>query len=284
MDKIKKELQLFFDNKDKFAKFYDVRTLKTKECELSFEHYSVKENIERFLRPFSLSSNYKKKGVNFIEPDIKSDTLTIYVNGICSTVEMAIYQTTWLEKLLKTPITLAYNYTDGFILDIYECMQDRTYKDEGVTVASKNLKDYLKYNIDNYKKINIIGFSQGCLITGRALEGLSKMEGIKNLDKITYTTFANPINNLTLPKDIKIEHFINKDDPVANIGIIEHKKEINGKKYYQNKGGHLFLADYIIPLCLDYFDKNSNFRKTINEEERVILLKDLSKIYFKIHD
>ena len=143
MEEIKKELKLFFDNKDKFSKFYDIRTLKTKECELSFEHYSVRENIERFLRPFSLSSNYKKKGINLIEPKIKSDILTIYVNGICATVEMAIYQSKWIERILDTPITLAYNYTDGFILDIYECMQDRTYKDEGVTVASQNLTVYL---------------------------------------------------------------------------------------------------------------------------------------------
>lgn len=282
MEEIKKELKLFFDNKDKFSKFYDIRTLKTKECELSFEHYSLKENIIRFLKPFSLSANFKKDGINLIEPKNKTDHLIVYVNGICSTVEMATYQKDWLEKIMDNPITLAYNYTDGFLLDVYECMQDRTYKNAGLTNSAENLFEYLKKNITEYKKVTLIGFSQGCLITGRALEKLKELSDIEQLSKIEYYTFASPMNGLDLPKEIKIEHFINKDDPIANIGIIEHKKEIKGKKYYQNKGGHMLVADYLIPLLLNKFEKSDFEEKYLSEEKKKKLTKNLSKIYFKL--
>jgi hypothetical protein len=282
MKELKKELKLFFENKDKFSKFYDIRTLKTKECELSFEHYSVYENIIRFLKPFSLSGNFDKKGINLIEPPKQTDHLIIYVNGICSTVEMSQYQKEWLEKIFDNPVTLAYNYTDGFILDVYECMQDRTYKDNGDTLASKKLYEYIEENFEKYKKVTVVGFSQGCLITGRALERLSNNVDSKKLVNIDYITFANPINSLDLPKEISIEHFINKEDPVANIGIIEHNAEIKGKKYYQNKGGHLFVADYLIPLVLGRFKKSSFEKKYLNEKLKNDIKKGLSKIYFKL--
>ncbi len=283
MEEIKKELKLFFENKDKFSKFYDIRTLKTKECELSFEHYSLKDNIIRFLKPFSLSANFKKEGINLIKPDKETEHLIVFVNGICSTVEMAMYQKEWLEKIMCNPVTLAYNYTDGFILDVYECMQDRTYRNKGLTVSSKNLHEYLKKEIKNYKKVTIVGFSQGCLITGRALEELSKNKNIKKeLSKIDYFTFASPMNELNIPKEIKIEHFINRDDPVANIGIIEHKKDIKGKKHYQEKGGHMFVADYIIPLVLGKFGKNKFSKEYINNDVKNKITKKLSKVYFDL--
>ena len=90
------------------------------------------------------------------------------------------------------------------------------------------------------------------------------------------------MNGLDLPNEIKIEHFINKDDPIANIGIIEHKKEIKGKKHYQNKGGHMLVADYLIPLLLNKFEKSDFEEKYLNDKKKKKLTKNLSKIYFKL--
>jgi hypothetical protein len=286
MENIKKELNLFLKNKSKIMKFTDKRTLNTKECEMHTKNYSIKQNIMRFITPFSLSSNYKKEGINIIEPIEKGEDLVIYVNGICSTIDMSIYQKDWFEKILKKPVTLCYNHTDGFILDIYECMQDRTYRDEGMSISVLNLKNYILDNLENYKKVEIIGYSQGCLITGRAIEEVvNEIKDKELLNKIYYRTFANPTTKLNLPKNIKVEHFINNDDLVANIGIIEHKKYINGKKYYQDKSGHLLIADYIIPLLLNYFNKESEFYKEYFSEEKLEdVKKDLSEIYFKLRD
>jgi len=284
MKEVSDEVKLIWNNKNKFSKFYDPRTLNLKECELSFKHYSFKSNIYRCLKPFIFSLNYKNKGIDIIETTMKSDTLTIYVNGICSTIEMALYQVSWLERLIGKPITLAYNYTDGFLIDLYECMQDRTRIKNSTTLASKKLAEYLKCNMECYEEINIIRFSQGCLITGRALELLIENNVGLNLNKINYTTFANPVKELDLPREISVEHFINKDDPIANIGIIEYSKSITGKKYYQNKGGHMLVADYIIPLCLDYFDKKSKFREKIIENERIEVINEISEAYMYLNN
>ena len=285
MESIKKELRLFLKNKNKIMKFTDKRTLKTKECEMYTKNYSIKQNILRFIKPFSMTGNYKKEGINIIEPENKTDNLVIYVNGICSTIDMSLYQKSWFEKILEKPVTLCYNYTDGFILDIYECMQDRTYREEGMSMSVHNLRDYILQNINTYKNIEVIGYSQGCLITGRALEEVSEIiDNRKLLKKINYTTFANPTTQLNLPDEIYVEHFINKDDLIANIGIIEHREEIKGRKYYQNKCGHLLIADYLIPLSLDYFNKKSRFyNKYLTEEKINEITENLSEEYFNLH-
>jgi len=286
MTSLKKEINLFLKNKNKIMKFTDKRTLKTKECEMYTKNYTIKQNILRFVTPFSLSTNYKKEGINVIEPKSKSRDLVIYVNGICSTVDMATYQKKWLEKILNKPVTLCYNYSDGFILDIIECMQDRTYREKTMSQSVHNLRDYILKNIESYENVEVIGYSQGCLITGRALEEVSILIEDKDLlNKISYTTFANPSNQLLLPKQITVEHFINKDDIIANIGIIEHRKDIIGKKYYQDKSGHLLIADYLIPLSLNYFDNESIFyKKYLNKEKVNEIKKDLSEIYFNLRN
>lgn len=269
MTNLKKEINLFLKNKHKIMKFKDKRTLKTKECEMYLKNYTIKQNILRFIAPFSLSNNYKKNGVNIIETKSKNKDLVIYVNGICSTIDMAKYQKKWFEKILNKPVTLCYNYSDGFIFDIVECMQDRTYRETTKSKSVYNLRDYILKNIENYNNIEVIGYSQGCLITGRALEEVSILIKNKNLlNKISYVTFANPSNKLLLPKEITVEHFINKDDIIATIGIIEHKNDIVGRKYYQDKSGHLLIADYLIPLSLNYFnDKSEFYKKYLNKEK-----------------
>lgn len=284
MTSLRKEINLFLKNKSKIMKFTDKRTLNTKECEMYTKNYTIKQNILRFITPFSLSNNYKKDGINVIEPKLKNKDLVIYVNGICSTIDMATYQKKWFEKILNKPVTLCYNYSDGFILDIIECMQDRTYRETTMSQSVHNLRDYILESIDNYENIEIIGYSQGCLITGRALEEVSILIKDKSLlNKISYITFANPSNQLLLPKEITVEHFINKDDIIATIGIIEHKNDIIGKKYYQDKNGHLLIADYLIPLSLNYFDKESKFyKKYLNKEKVEEIKKDLSEIYFDL--
>ena len=149
-----------------------------------------------------------------------------------------------------------------------------------------NLRDYILKNIESYENVEVIGYSQGCLITGRALEEVSILIEDKDLlNKISYTTFANPSNQLLLPKQITVEHFINKDDIIANIGIIEHRKDIIGKKYYQDKSGHLLIADYLIPLSLNYFDNEGIFyKKYLNKEKVNEIKKDLSEIYFNLRN
>ena len=72
MSSLKKEINLFLKNKNKIMKFTDKRTLKTKECEMYTKNYTIKQNILRFITPFSLSNNYKKDGINIIESKSKS--------------------------------------------------------------------------------------------------------------------------------------------------------------------------------------------------------------------
>ncbi len=101
-----------------------------------------------------------------------------------------------------------------------------------------------------------MGFSQGALITARTVQDLYNKTEIRN---ITYTTFASPCNELIIGNDIECNHFANSLDPVANIGIISHKEHIVGDLFIQDKKGHLFVVDYLIPLTLGKFGTDNFF-------------------------
>lgn len=258
-EELKKELKIFFENKHYLKNFYDRKTVTTKESELAFQNYSLRANIERIVSPFLIKNNFKTNAISFdylfdANKLTKNDEVILYVNGICTTYDIAKYQAEWISKVTNLPVVLGYNLTDGLVVDLFESMINRTYKREND--ASTRLYYELMHLTNLYKKVHVIGFSQGALITAKSILDLCNNTDIKN---ITYTTFASPCNDFIIPDDIECNHFANALDPVANIGILSHKEYITGNLFIQDKKGHLLIVDYLIPLILGKFGTDNFF-------------------------
>ncbi len=281
-EELKKELKIFFENKHYIKNFYDRKTVTSPESELAFQNYSLRANIERIVSPFMIKNNFKANAISFhylfdVNKTTEEDEIIIYVNGICTTYDIAKYQAEWISKITNLPVVLGYNLTDGLIVDIFESMINRTYKKEND--ASTKLYYELLHLTSIYKKIHIVGFSQGALITARSVQDLYNKTDNRNF---TYTTFASPCNELILDHTIECNHFANSLDPVANIGVLSHKDNIHGNLFIQEKKGHLLIVDYLIPLTLGKFGTDNFFYNKFIESNQFIdgVKNNLSKNHF----
>lgn len=281
-EELKQELKIFFDNKHYIKNFYDRKTVTSPESELAFQNYSLRANIERIVSPFKINTNFKSNAISFHylfdeNKTSSEEEVILYVNGICTTFDIAKYQAEWISKMTNHKVILGYNLTDGLVIDLFESMINRTYKKEND--ASTRLYYELIHLTSVYKKVHIIGFSQGALITAKSIQDLCKNTDKRNF---TYTTFASPCNELFIDESIECNHFANSLDPVANIGILSHKNNIDGNLFIQNKKGHLLIVDYLIPLTLKKFGTDNYFYKNFIETNHFIdgIKNNLSKNHF----
>jgi len=249
---LKDEIKLIFKNKYHMIDVLDFNTMFSEHSELSQGNYGKVENIKNFLTPLKISNNFIKKP---IIREGNSEANIIFVNGICSSLDVAKYQRDTLSILLKNDIELLYNQTDGFILDIIECVQDRLKHD--ISKAAIEVSEILFEKLKTNKEVIVIGYSQGTIITTKAIQILSKKIDAQTRKKIKLITFANACKTFS-SDDVQTEHFINKKDPICKLGYIEYKENISGKAFFQDKHGHLLIADY-----LSHIDRFENYKKSL---------------------
>lgn len=178
--------------------------------------------------------------------------LWIHVNGINTDLESAKENCRIMHKMFGRPVHLLHNPTDGFILDLLECMMGKTgLLKRGCTEPRKKLREILVKEMTKkdsgmnnaYDKIVLIAHSQGTIITGNVIADLTdiadgkpfgndwfqecdteeekkeKVEGIKyNLEKIEVYLFAGCAHHVTGTRVKHIECISNRGDVVAILG------------------------------------------------------------------
>ena len=180
-----------------------------------------------------------------------------------------------------------HNPSDGIILDLIECIYQRYFErdfieSEPVKHTCEILNSYVRnQGINN---IILVGHSQGCIILDLAIKRIHRdMIDKSKMNIFKIYTFANPVLPSEFFKDVtninynNVEHFYNREDFVAKLGIAntnEHEnqgylsnifcskpceRDENGNRIIEDKKGHLFGAHYSLRKS-DYIDgNNSNF-------------------------
>jgi hypothetical protein len=257
-EELKKELKLLIGKRKEFKNFINLNTVFSKDSEFNISNYSSIENIERILTPFKVTANFKNTGIERIGSK-KANIL--FVNGICTSRGIVNYQKKYIESVIGSEIELLFNHSDGVFLDIYECMQDRTFNED--TLASRKTAEIIKEKLKNTDELFIIGYSQGGIITSAAIRSILSDLSLDDRKKINYITFASGSKNSML-EDIKSEHFINSNDPICHIGYLSNKDKYSGKVHINENEGHLFIVDYLNPLLNGAFGKESVCYKLFN--------------------
>jgi predicted esterase len=258
---LKKELELLYSKKSELKNFINWDTVFDSDSEFNIKHYSGINNLKRILTPFKLTANYRRNGVERIGNE---NANIIYVNGICSSIDIAKYQIKFLESKFNQDVELIYNQSDGFLIDVYECMQDRAFQID--SEASQNTAEIILKKVKEVSQLTIIGYSQGGIITASALNQLKDILSSKEKAKITYITFASGAKESNF-KDIYSEHFVNTDDPICHLGYFSNKKNYSGTIHQNNTKGHLFIVDYLKKLINGDFGTDSKAFSLINSNE-----------------
>lgn len=251
---LKEEMKLIFRNKKEFTGVFDLDTMFKPHSEISQGNYTKLENVKNLLAPLKISRNASK---NPIIRQGNADSKIIYVNGICSSEIFSQYQQKTLSTLFLEDVELLYNQTDGFLFDILECMQDRLDHDfsKAAILVAEVIMEKLILNPKD--KIYVIGYSQGTIIVTKAIQLLDSILKDEMRERLKLITFATACKNFDVG-GIEAEHFINLDDPVCKIGYLEYSDNIDGNAYFQNKCGHLLVADY-----LSKIDSFQNYKESM---------------------
>ncbi len=234
-----------------------------------------------------------------------------FVNGVATNEKVAKWNGKRLRDLFNRPITVLFNPTNGLGMDLAECIFDRTL--EWTSEPAKYVKKKLAKALVEKEKVIVIAHSQGGIIVAAALEKLAKKYQ-KYLHKLEIYTFACPADEMaTMTQCIKklcecdnnkdnnkpyLEHFVNKQDLVAKLGVLRAEKcwesrswsnrflncavpkllvdsqerkffgiDIEGDIYAKDRKGHLLNAHYLFDFekelyknCLDYSKQAKLYR------------------------
>jgi DNA-binding ferritin-like protein (Dps family) len=244
------ELKLLFKNRTNILGLVDPKTMFEPYSELSQTNYSKIDNFKNFISLFKISANIVYKPI-FLSGNPRAEA--IFVNGVCSSFEMAKFQANTISELTGMDVELLYNKTDGLLFDLVECFQDRLQNE--ISKAAEQVAKRIVEKVTSQDNVYIFAYSQGTIITTKALQILNNVLDKKHKAKIKVFNFATATKYYQV-NDIHTEHYINSKDPVCLIGYLEYQEQISGTAYIKNKKGHLLLADYL--QCLDTFEDFNN--------------------------
>jgi nucleoid DNA-binding protein len=161
-------------------------------------------------------------GVNPVNNPNPTKTI-IYVNGIMTD---KAGQSSDLQAMANKTGARAigiHNSTEGFATDLAQCVGDKL--DKGRNPAVDTLADTIYTEIKAGREVNLMGYSQGGLITSRALkdvsrrlrieDGLSKADVEKTMSRINVETFGAAA--ATYPDGPKYVHYVNNADAVPTL-------------------------------------------------------------------
>lgn len=199
----------------------------------------------------------------------------IYINGVATTKEIADTNRDLLFKMFGRPIHLLHNPTNGFALDVFECVEGKTglFEIGKKPIPRRQLKDLVrdKLELKDVKKVVLIAHSQGTIITGNTLVELGFEEETLKLmkEKLEVYNFADCAHEMPAHNVAYLENLSNEGDLVAYLGhlfpfpklwITLSKQEdkngyeginITGKSVIEPRlWGHLLNSHYLIPMLL----------------------------------
>ena len=147
----------------------------------------------------------------------------IYVNGILTN---KAGQSSDLQAIADKSGAKAigiHNSTEGVVKDLLQCVKDKL--DKGTNPAVDTLADTVYSELKAGKDVHLMGYSQGGLITARALfdveqrlrieDGMSKGDTEKMMGRINVETFGAA--STKYPDGPKYVHYINNRDVVPTV-------------------------------------------------------------------
>lgn len=168
-----------------------------------------------------------------------------FLNGICTDRNVLRLNGKALADLFGRRVYLMHNPSDGFALDIFECIIGRTM--QIVSTLDTSVAHILEDALDRYSKVVLIVHSQGGIISTGALYQLrDRLTGSRSLllKKLEVYSFASAATELDLPQ-VYAEHFYHTEDYVARIGVASNPEKFSGKRFVYRASGHLLNAHYL---------------------------------------
>lgn len=182
----------------------------------------------------------------------------VSVNGVSTTREMHRMNARQLADVFHRQIYCFHNPTQGTVLDLLECTLGRTLNK--LTKVARKEADFLRTLFRTYPrhKVVLIAHSQGTIITGNAIEYLIKEDKCAGLERLEVYTFGCAATEMFTVRDLTTgalvpfyEHYANKKDYVARIGVLKDTEKfpgflLPGKVFVRHSEGHL-LGEHYLP-------------------------------------
>ncbi|MCE9673678.1 hypothetical protein LY474_38340 [Myxococcus stipitatus] len=147
----------------------------------------------------------------------------IYTNGMMTTKEKQDSELQALADKTGMRAIGIHNATQGFVSDLLQCVKDKL--DKGTNPAVDTLADTVYSELKAGRDVHLVGYSQGGLITSRALsdvarrlrieDGMSKADVEKTMSRLKVETFGAAAG--TYPDGPQYVHYINNRDAVPTL-------------------------------------------------------------------
>ncbi|KAH8755691.1 hypothetical protein F5883DRAFT_430238, partial [Diaporthe sp. PMI_573] len=224
------------------------------------------EGLDRFKMDTKLDTDNgdmesKKQGYDF-----EGKATWFFVNGIAGEPYWLRLACDKLEDTFKRKVQGVFNRSEGIMWDLIECAGERDSdggpkglirglikRTESSLEAQRKLKEQLVTVLGNNEqsKIIVIAHSQGCLILRLVLEQLAEEPSqtvLSNMkQRLRVFTFGNPSIAWAVHEYCDhTEHFANRKDFVAQLGVLGHSNDYQRQKIFINETwtGHLFGSQY----------------------------------------
>ncbi|MDC0711827.1 hypothetical protein POL68_25380 [Stigmatella sp. ncwal1] len=147
----------------------------------------------------------------------------LYVNGIMTPVEGQLREMQSIADTSGAKVLGIHNATQGLTVDLAQCVTDKL--DKGANPAVDTLADTLYSELKAGRDVSVMGYSQGGLITARALfdvqnrlrveDGMSQADTEKLMGHLKVETFGAA--STRYPDGPKYVHYINEADAVPTL-------------------------------------------------------------------
>jgi len=147
----------------------------------------------------------------------------LYVNGIMTPKEGQLKEMQSIADTSGARVIGIHNATQGLVTDLAQCVTDKL--DKGSNPAVDTLADTVYNELKAGRDVHLMGYSQGGLITARALfdverrlrleDGLSKADTEKLMSRLNVETFGAA--STRYPDGPAYVHYVNNADPVPTL-------------------------------------------------------------------
>jgi hypothetical protein len=151
-----------------------------------------------------------------------SETI-LYVNGIMTPKEGQLSEMQAIADTSGAKVIGIHNSTQGLVADLAQCVGDKL--DKGTNPAVDTLADTLYSELKAGRSVHLMGYSQGGLITARALfdverrlrieDGMSKAQVEQAMSQLKVETFGAA--STRYPDGPQYVHYVNNADPVPTL-------------------------------------------------------------------
>lgn len=147
----------------------------------------------------------------------------LYVNGIMTPAANQLSEMKSIAEKADARVIGIHNATQGIVADLAQCVGDKL--DKGTNPAVDTLADTVYGELKAGREVHLMGYSQGGLITARALfdverrlrieDGLSPAQVEKAMSKLSVETFGAA--STKYPDGPKYVHYVNNADAVPTL-------------------------------------------------------------------